>query len=74
MTSLDKIKRVKSKYQRAWLSIPGVVAVGIGTLRDGSAGIIVSVERPDETVRQQIPERVEDVPVEIQVTGKIKAL
>ncbi len=74
MMDLDNIKRIKNKYQNAWLKLPGVVAVGVGILKNGAIGIIVSVEKLNEALKDQIPDAVEDVPVEIQVTGKIKAL
>lgn len=71
--TMETIKRLKRRYEAGWLAIPEVVAVGIGQTSAGAPGLIVSVRNSPEKVRQTIPEKVEGVPVEIQVTGEIKA-
>jgi hypothetical protein len=72
--SLERVRAVKQLHEKHWLSFAGVVAVGIGQRSDGSPQIIVSVEAQAERIRSEIPEQVEGVFVEIQVTGPMRAL
>lgn len=71
--SLERARTVKQAHESRWLTLKGVVAVGIGQLDDGRPGIIISVEADSDRIRRQIPEQVEGVPVEIRVTGPIRA-
>lgn len=73
LSQLKEIKRIKKKHEKSWLSIEGVVAVGIGNTTNGSPGIIISVRENAERYRYQIPESIDSIPIEIQITGKIKA-
>ena len=68
------IKAIKRKYEPIWLALPEVVAVGIGKTSDGATGIIISVRSLTGTVRSSIPSAIEGIPIEIQVSGEIKAL
>lgn len=67
-----KATNVKQRYEREWLTIPGVNAVGVG-LVDNVVGIIISVGKKSDRVRQQIPAEVEGIPVKIQLTGTLRA-
>ncbi|MFQ5604001.1 MAG: hypothetical protein ACE5HS_12100 [bacterium] len=69
-----KIKNVKRKYEQKWMAMPGVVGVGIGMTSGEVVGIIVSVKEDKPQIRAQIPQTVEGIPVEIQLTGEFKAL
>ena len=71
---LDKIRRIKARNEKDWLRIEEVVAVGIGKTSEGSTGLIVSVKENAGVIREKIPARIEDVVIEIQETGEIKAL
>lgn len=71
--SIERARRVKQTHESRWLALPGVVAVGIGQGTDGAPTIIVSVEADTERIHRHIPERVDDVPVEIRVAGPIRA-
>jgi hypothetical protein len=71
---IGKIKEIKSRHEKDWLAIEGVVAVGIGTTSDGSIGLIISVKEDSYKIRELIPEQIEEVLVEIQETGEIRAL
>ncbi len=71
---MEKIRQLKRAYERAWMAMDGVVAVGIGLASSGSAAIIVSVSRNLQTLRDQVPRTVEGVPVEVVETGEINAL
>jgi hypothetical protein len=70
----QRIREVKRKYEPEWLSLKGVVGIGIGTLSDGSIGIIVSVKKLEKKIQKEIPDQVEGVKVEIQESGEFKAL
>ena len=75
MTSeVEKIREIRKKYEKLWLQINGVVAVGTGKTSRGGLGIIVSVKKKEPHILQAIPNEVEKVPIEIQETGEIKAL
>lgn len=69
--SMDRVLQVKRKHENAWLSIDGVVAVGVGTTSDNLAAIVVSVASGSAPVRARIPQAVEGVPVEVRVTGQL---
>lgn len=76
MTSkeIERITTIKRTHEKRWLAIDGVVAIGIGTTSSGKTGLIVSVKGDALKIRGQIPNRIDDTEVEIQVTGSIKAL
>lgn len=65
---------VKRKHEKAWLAVRGVVAVGVGQGADTAPCIVVSVESDPERIRREIPAEVEGVPVEIRVSGPMRAL
>ncbi len=69
---LDKIREIRRKYEKLWLQLNGVVAVGTGKTSRGKLGIIVSVKKKEPHILKTIPPEVEKVPVEIQETGEIK--
>jgi len=71
---IERIKIVKRKYEKQWLSIDGVIAIGIGFTKNKKTGLIISVKDLNVKVQQSIPNEVEGIPVEINVTGEIKAL
>ena len=71
--SVENIKRLKKKYEKEWLRIPQVQAIGIGVTREGKQGIIISVVQVDKTLKQQLPVEVEGVPVELRKSGPFSA-
>lgn len=71
--NLEKIRKVKQKYEKTWMALDEVVAVGIGLTAGGKPGIIVSLKSNLAQVKQKIPAEVEGVAVEFQVTGEIVA-
>lgn len=71
--SLDKIKEVKRKFEKEWLTHPAVVGVGIGILSTGRMGLIISVLKADKTVAGFFPKATEGISIEVQETGKIEA-
>jgi hypothetical protein len=70
---MDKIKQIKKKHEKSWLSIEDVVAVGIGITSDNKPGIIISVKKQPQIIRQQIPAQIDNIKIDIQETGEIKA-
>ncbi|MBC9796901.1 hypothetical protein [Sinomicrobium weinanense] len=71
--SLKKAMEIKRRYERHWLDISGVTAVGVGQVEQGRTGIIVSVTDDGNHIREQIPSEVEGVTVEIQVSGILRS-
>jgi hypothetical protein len=69
---ITKAKAVKQRYEKKWLSMRGVTAVGLGQV-NGKTGIIISVEQNVDKVRAQIPSYVEGIPVKVQFSGMLKA-
>jgi hypothetical protein len=69
----EKLKKIKKKHEKHWLSIENVIAVGIGLTAKGQVGLIVSVTERTEFMYKKIPSRVDDIPVEIHVSGEIRA-
>ena len=72
MTDLQKVKEIKRQYQRYWMAMDGVVAVGIGKV-DNQMGIIISVTKNPDKVKEQVGKSVSGIPVKIQQTGEFKA-
>jgi len=68
-----KATEVKQRYEKKWLGIRGVTAIGLGQI-DDNIGIIISVDNITEIEQAQIPAQVEGIPIEIKLTGKLRAL
>lgn len=71
--NIEKIRRIKSENTKKWLALDGVVAIGIGKVSSGEPGLIISVKNNLEKVRSEIPGKIDDVIIEIQQSGPIKA-
>lgn len=70
---MQAAQSVKKRYEKQWLNIKGVISVGIGRVNN-RAGIIIVVNKNIYHEKILIPSVVEDVPVEIQYSGELKAL
>ncbi len=80
---LTHVKEVKRKYEHWLLEKPNVVGVGIGLrqLQDMEEAsepvIVVNVSHTAPpltlTLEEQVPDALEDVPVSVQVVGKLAA-
>ncbi|HLF34949.1 MAG TPA: hypothetical protein VI583_11970 [Cyclobacteriaceae bacterium] len=68
-----KAVAVKKRYEKQWLGISGVTAVGLGMINN-KPGIIISIERDAEKMRALIPADVEGIPIEIRLSGNLSAL
>ena len=67
------IEEVLKEHSSKLMSIPGVVGTG-QSLCSGRPCIKVFVSRKTEELERKIPKTLEGYPVEIQETGKFKAL
>ena len=70
---LEKVKEIKKKYEKIWITIDGVTAVGIGNTSDGGSGLIISVIKKTEKIRKMIPDKINGISIEIQITGELRA-
>ncbi len=71
--SKPTIAQVQEKCQWQWMSLPGVVAVGIGAVGD-TAVIKVFVSKKTPALEQKIPKKVEGYSVVIEESGEIRVL
>ena len=71
---LEKIIQIKRQNEKKWLGMKNVVGVGIGLTSGGDFGIIVSIKEESVKLRKRIPSEIDRIPVEIKVTGEIRAL
>ncbi len=70
---MASVEEVKKRHEAQLMKTPGVVGVGIG--RTGGKTVIrVYVAKDSPKVRKAVPDALEDVPVEIVVSGPFKAL
>lgn len=70
---LERIRTIKRAHQAVWLSMDHVTAVGIGITSSGKPGLIVSVSKDADKVREQIPRSIDGVEVDIQISGELRA-
>jgi hypothetical protein len=68
----QKAKEVKQRYEKGWLAMNGVTAVGIGLVQN-EVGIIISVEKDKAKVQAQIPHEIDGIPTSIRLTGRLNA-
>ena len=69
----QKIEAVLKKHTTELMSLPGVVGTAQGECA-GKPCIKVYVVKKTPDLEKQIPSTIEGYPVEVQETGKIKAL
>jgi hypothetical protein len=67
------ILTVKEKYESELMAIPGVVGVGIGDCNGKQCIVVLIQDRTAQTDRE-MPGTLDGYPVQIEVTGPIKAL
>jgi len=79
---LEHVRKVKHRYEAELMRKPNVVGVGIGQRRHegqltDELSLIVNVthkvSEDDLAPEDRIPERVENVPVQVQMVGEIRA-
>jgi hypothetical protein len=71
---IDDIKNVMEAHVDELMAIPGVVGVAIGALEDGRPCIRVMLAEDTRELRDKIPSELDGYPVDIEVTGRIRAL
>lgn len=69
MASVEEVKR---RHEVHLMKTPGVVGVGVGR-RDGRDCIRVYVEEESPRILAALPKSLEDVPVEVVVSGPFRA-
>ncbi len=70
-TQQPQALKIKKRYEKKWLRMEGVTAVGIG-LSGNDSIIIVSVDGDADMVRQKIPAVVDRIAVKIELSGIIR--
>lgn len=69
MASVEEVKR---RHELHLMRTPGVVGVGIGR-KDGKDCIRIYVEKDSARILAALPKSLEDVPVEVIVSGTFEA-
>jgi hypothetical protein len=72
-TALDKAIAAKNKHENAVMAIDGVVGVGVGRLKENQPVVQVYLKSDSGQTRKKIPKTVDDVPVQVVVTGEFEA-
>ena len=67
-TSMGSVDEVKRRHESRLMTIRGVVGVGIGR-KQGRDCIYVYVKDDDPRIRAALPRTLEEVPVEVIVSG-----
>lgn len=67
------IQDVKLRHEADLIAAPGVVSVGIGLEHDGTAVIIVGIDRDRPEIRAKVPQTIEGYRVRVEVVGTIQA-
>jgi len=68
------IVEVLAAHTPALMALPGVVGTYQGARPDGSSVIVVMVAERSRELQRRIPKTLEGWPVEIEVTGEIRAM
>lgn len=71
--AFEKARKVKKQHQDKLFKIKSVVGCGVGLSKKGQPVIHVYLEKESKDARGQIPSDLDNVPVEIIVTGPIEA-
>ena len=67
------IQEVKKLHEASLLKMPGVISVGIGFNKDKIPAIIIGLEEAKTEIISGIPADLDGYPVEVQITGSIRA-
>lgn len=69
MDEQTRALRLKRQYEKKWMQLDGVVAVGLGGAPDKPA-IIVSCLHNEDELRTQLPASIKNIPVLVQRSGE----
>jgi hypothetical protein len=72
-TALDKAIEAKKKHENAIMAIDGVVGVGVGQFKANQPVVQVYLKSESGQARGKIPKAVDNVPVQVIVTGEFEA-
>lgn len=67
------IQEVTARHAAELMAIPGVVSVGIGRGEEGTAVIIVGLDRDSATIREALPKSLDGFAVRAEVVGTYRA-
>jgi hypothetical protein len=70
---MSAVAEVKQRYEARFMKMRGVVGVGIGQ-KDGKDIIRIYVEKENPKILSRIPQALDDIPVEVVVSGTFRAL
>ncbi len=73
VVKLQTVRNVNARHSQALLNIPGVVGHGVGLSKSGKPSIRVFLASENASARSQIPTSLENVPVQVVVTGPFTA-
>lgn len=72
--SMDQVNAALDRHAGALMQIPGVTGVFVGVREDSSLCLRVLLLQGHEASRSEIPERLDGVPVEVELTDPIRPL
>ena len=64
------VDAARDRVTRRVIGMKGVAGTAIGT-RGGKPCVKVYLEKDDKALRRKLPRRVEGIPVDVEVTGKM---
>ena len=71
---VEELKEVQARHEDGVMGIPEVVGIGIGLTEDGKdLAFIIYVEKLTPSVKAQVPDHLEGVPVRMIESGIFKA-
>ncbi len=71
--SIKKALKIRKRYEKIWMGLENVTAVGAGKTKEGKPCIVISMLKEDPATRDIFPQEIEDVPIELIIIGKIDA-
>jgi len=72
--AVDHAVKVKNRHEQNMLQIDGVVGIGVGLSGTETPAIKIYLKEDRPETRSRIPATLDDVPVQVVVTGAIEAL
>lgn len=70
---VKKAVTIKHQYEKDWMSVLGVSAIGVGFVENGKVGIIISIAVKPEEFTHHFPKQIDYIPIELRYSGTIKA-
>jgi len=70
---MKSIQEIKRTHEARLLALPDVVSVGIGMNADGDEAVIVGLATPNPETQALIPEKLEEYPVLVRISGPARA-